>query len=74
MTLSSEQAAGYNKMIGQTTALTYVTDPNFDAVNGPCASTADLLKSVLPVTLSPKQLSMFPLCSGFAATPDLLFL
>ena len=40
VTLSSEQQAGYYKMIGNTTALTYVTDPGYAAVNGPCAATA----------------------------------
>ena len=38
--ITSEQARGYNKMIGNTTQLTYITDPEFDAVDGPCATDA----------------------------------
>jgi hypothetical protein len=38
LTLSAEQEVGYNKMIGNTTQLTYITDPSFSAVDGPCDS------------------------------------
>ena len=34
MTLSKEQQSGYHKMVGNTTALTYICDPGFAAVNG----------------------------------------
>ena len=37
LTLTAEQEAGYNKMIGQTTQLTYLTDPTFEDVVGPCS-------------------------------------
>jgi len=37
LTLSKEQERGYYKMIGNTTQLTYVTDPNFADVDGPCS-------------------------------------
>ncbi len=40
LTLSKEQERGYNKMLGNTTQLTYVTDPLFEDVDGPCNSTA----------------------------------
>ena len=40
LTLSKEQERGYFKMIGNTTQLTFITDPSFSAVDGPCASTA----------------------------------
>ena len=36
LTLSSEQERGYNKMIGNTTQLTYICDPTFADVDGPC--------------------------------------
>jgi hypothetical protein len=36
LTMTSEQEAGYCKMVGQTTQLTYLTDPNFSDVDGPC--------------------------------------
>ena len=40
LTLSKEQEPGYNKMVGNTTQLTYLTDKDFAAVDGPCDSTA----------------------------------
>lgn len=40
LTQTSEQERGYNAMIGQTTQLTYITDPGFDDVDGPCESEA----------------------------------
>ena len=40
LTISAEQERGYNAMIGHTTQLTYITDPNFAAVDGPCTSNA----------------------------------
>ena len=40
LTLSAEQERGYHQMIGNTTNLTYITDPQFNDVDGPCESTA----------------------------------
>ena len=40
LTMSAEQERGYNKMIGNTTQLTYLTDPNFADVDGPCDTSA----------------------------------
>ncbi len=40
LTLSSEQEKGYHKMIGNTTQLTFITDPSFADVDGPCESSA----------------------------------
>ena len=40
LTLSAEQERGYNQMIGNTTQLTFITDPGFADVDGPCESTA----------------------------------
>ena len=40
LTQSAEQERGYHAMIGHTSQLTYITDPNFDAVDGPCTSNA----------------------------------
>ena len=36
LTISKEQEKGYYKMVGNTTQLTYITDPNFAPVYGPC--------------------------------------
>ena len=40
LTLSAEQQRGYYAMIGNTTQLTYITDPTFNSVDGPCSSDA----------------------------------
>ncbi len=40
LTLSSEQQRGYYKMVGNTTQLTFITDPSFNDVDGPCESNA----------------------------------
>ena len=40
LTLTTDQEDGYNKMIGNTTQLTFITDPLFADVDGPCDSTA----------------------------------
>ena len=40
LTMTSEQQRGYGKMVGNTTQLTYITDPNFNDVDGPCDSSA----------------------------------
>ena len=40
LTMSGDQTAGYNAMIGNTTQLTYITDPSFNDVDGPCQATA----------------------------------
>ena len=40
LTLSAEQERGYNQMVGNTTQLTYVTDPLFNDVDGPCEANA----------------------------------
>jgi len=40
LTLSKEQERGYYKMVGNTTQLTYITDPSFANIDGPCDSDA----------------------------------
>jgi hypothetical protein len=40
LTLTSEQERGYNAMVGQTVQLTYITDPAFANVDGPCDANA----------------------------------
>jgi hypothetical protein len=40
LTMTAEQQRGYHKMVGNTTQLTFVTDPMFAAVDGPCATDA----------------------------------
>lgn len=40
LTMTAEQQRGYFKMIGNTTQLTFITDPSFADVDGPCDSQA----------------------------------
>ena len=40
LTLCVDQRPGYFAMIGNTTQLTYITDPSFNDVDGPCQATA----------------------------------
>jgi len=40
LTLTKDQERGYYKMVGNTTQLTYITDPSFANIDGPCDSDA----------------------------------
>jgi len=40
LTMTAEQTRGYFKMVGNTTQLTFITDPSFANVDGPCDSIA----------------------------------
>jgi len=40
LTLTAEQERGYQAMVGQTVQLTYITDPLFANVDGPCDASA----------------------------------
>jgi hypothetical protein len=40
LTLTKDQERGYYKMVGNTTQLTFITDPSFNDVDGPCESNA----------------------------------
>ena len=40
LTLSAEQERGYYQMVGNTTQLTFITDPLFNSVDGPCSADA----------------------------------
>ena len=40
LTLTAEQERGYQAMVGETVQLTYITDPLFAAVDGPCDASA----------------------------------
>lgn len=40
LTLSKEQERGYFKMVGNTTQLTYITDPSFSPIDTPCSNGA----------------------------------
>ena len=40
LTLPNDQRPGYHAMVGNTTELTFITDPSFNAIDGPCQANA----------------------------------
>jgi hypothetical protein len=70
LTQTSEQERGYNAMIGQTTQLTYITDPNFSNVDGPCESDAPR-QVCAPRNALPETTLYIPLQFWFCCNPGL---
>ena len=70
LTLSAEQADGYNKMIGNTTQLTYITDPAFANVSGPCGADAPT-QVCAPRNALPETTLYVPLQFWFCRNPGL---
>jgi len=71
LTLSAEQQKGYHKMIGHTTQLTYITDPAFADVTGPCASTGGPAQVCAPRKSLPETTLYIPLLFWFCTNPGL---
>jgi hypothetical protein len=71
LTLSKEQQSGYFKMIGNTTQLTYICDPNFAGVSGPCASSSAPNQVCAPRNALPETTLYVPLQFWFCRNPGL---
>jgi hypothetical protein len=71
LTMSSEQQRGYFKMIGNTTQLTYICDPAFADVSGPCASTGGPNQVCAPRKTLPETTLYIPLQFWFNRNPGL---
>ena len=71
LTLSKEQQAGYFKMIGNTTQLTYVTEPGFAGVSGPCAASGAPNQVCAPRNALPETTLYVPLQFWFCRNPGL---
>ena len=71
LTLSKEQQSGYFKMIGNTTQLTYITDPGFAGVSGPCASSSAPNQVCAPRNALPETTLYVPLQFWFCRNPGL---
>ena len=71
LTLTSEQQKGYYKMIGNTTQLTYITDPAFANVNGPCAENGGPAQVCAPRNALPETTLYVPLQFWFCRNPGL---
>jgi len=71
LTMSAEQQKGYWKMIGHTTQLTYITDPSFEEVAGPCASNGGPAQVCAPRKSLPETTLYIPLQFWFCKNPGL---
>ena len=70
LTMTSEQQRGYFKMIGNTTQLTFITDPSFSDVDGPCDSVAPR-QVCAPRNALPETTLYIPLQFWFCKNPGL---
>ena len=70
LTMSAEQQRGYFKMIGNTTQLTFITDPSFSDVDGPCDSQAPR-QVCAPRNALPETTLYIPLQFWFCCNPGL---
>jgi hypothetical protein len=71
LTQTSEQLEGYFKLIGNTTQLTYITDPTFANVTGPCASSGGPSQVCAPRNALPETTLYVPLLFWYAKNPGL---
>jgi hypothetical protein len=71
LTISKEQERGYFKMVGHTTQLTYLTDPDFAAVDGPCATSGVQNQTCTPRNALPETTLYIPLQFWFCRNPGL---
>ena len=70
LTMTSEQQRGYFKMIGNTTQLTFITDPSFADVDGPCDSLAPR-QVCTPRNSLPETTLYIPLLFWYCCNPGL---
>jgi hypothetical protein len=71
LTLTSEQEAGYHKMIGQTSQLTYLTDPAFANVATACGASNVPEAVCAPRQALPETTLYIPLQFWFCRNPGL---
>ncbi len=71
LTLTTECERGYNKMVGQTTELTYLTDPEFANVDSPCAADDVPGATCTPRNALPETTLYVPLQFWFCRNPGL---
>ena len=70
LTMTATQEKGYHSMVGNTTQLTYITDPSFSAVDGPCISSAPR-QICAPRNALPETTLYIPLQFWFCKNPGL---
>mgnify|MGYP001967796222 CR=1 FL=1 len=70
LTLSKEQERGYFKMVGNTTQLTYICDPNFADIDGPCSANG-VRQVCAPRSALPETTLYVPLQFWYCRNPGL---
>ena len=70
LTMTAEQQRGYFKMVGNTTNLTFITDPSFADVDSPCNSSAPR-NVCAPRNALPESTLYIPLQFWFCTNPGL---
>jgi hypothetical protein len=70
LTVNASQQKGYWSMVGNTTQLTYLTDPSFSSVDGPCQSNAPR-QVCAPRNALPETTLYIPLQFWFCRNPGL---
>uniref|UniRef100_A0A6C0B711 Major capsid protein N-terminal domain-containing protein n=1 Tax=viral metagenome TaxID=1070528 RepID=A0A6C0B711_9ZZZZ len=71
LTMSNEQRRGYWKMIGNTTHLSYICDPAFAQISGPCAAAGGPAQVCAPRNALPETTLYIPLQFWFCRNPGL---
>jgi len=71
LTMSAEQQKGYHQMIGNTTQLTYITDPKFADISGPCSAADGPSQVCAPRKALPETTLYIPLLFWFCRNPGL---
>ena len=71
LTLSKEQERGYFKMVGNTTQLTFITDPSFANIDSPCTTNAGSGQVCQPRNALPETTLYVPLQFWYCRNPGL---
>ena len=71
LTLAADQQRGYNKMVGNTTQLTYLVNPSFEDVAGPCAGAGSVGQVCAPRKALPETTLYVPLQFWYCRNPGL---
>ena len=71
LTLSKEQESGYYQMVGQTSQLTYLTDPSFSDIAGPCATAGSIGQTCEPRKALPETTLYVPFQFWYCRNPGL---
>jgi hypothetical protein len=71
LTMPEAKLPAYYKLIGHTTQLTYLTDPDFANINSPCSNTAVPGQTCVPRNALPETTLYIPLMFWFCQNPGM---